>query len=128
MREFCESRQREWQNRGMVTGPFPTLEQNILSFSFLLGPGPFGRRPIGPGPLWAQARLGLGPFGPGPAWAWAYFGPRLFGPWACWAWPIWPGPVSLSGPIPKIVRVAFVHAYTYAWPYPIPMPVAYEGP
>ena len=35
-------------------------------------------RPLGPGPIWAWALLGLGgsfgqgPFGPGPIWAWAH--------------------------------------------------------
>ena len=62
----------------------------MLSFSFLLGPGPkgagtrLGPRPnpgpfgprliwararLDPGPIWAQAHLGQGPFGPRPVWA-----------------------------------------------------------
>jgi len=118
------------------TGPFPTLEQKILSFSFLLGPGPFGPGPVwaraqipghlgpgsfGPGPVWTQgpfgpgpksrAHLGPGPFGPKPIWARARLGPGLFGPR-----PVWPGIISLSGPIQKLC-VLPAYAYPYAWPY-----------
>ena len=125
------------------TGPDPAAKH--LFCSSLLGPSTFGLGhiwgraclgpgPFGPGPVWTRARLGLGPFGPRaslgpgpfgprPIWACAHLGPGPVGPR-----PIWPGPISLSGPIPKIVCVPV--------PMPIPMPgpilmptaIAYEGP
>ena len=58
------------------------------------------------GPNWA-----LGPFGPGshlgtgPVWSRVPFGPG----------PIWPGPISFSGPIPKIVCMAYAYPYPYSY-------------
>ena len=124
-------------------GPFPTLEQKILSFSFLLGPGPFGPGPVwaraqipghlgpgsfGPGPVWTQ-----GPFGLGPIWARAHLGPSPFGPGPVWAQAcLGPG---LLGPGSFPFRDQFRNC-AYCLPMPIPMPgpiaipvaIAYEGP
>ena len=110
----------------------------MLSFSFLLGPGPkgagtrLGPRP-NPGPfvprlIWARARLD-----PGPIWAWAHLGPGPFGPKPIWARAcLGPG---LFGPGSFPFRDQFRNC-AYCLPMPIPMPgpiaipvpIAYEGP
>ena len=62
----------------------------------------------------ALARLD-GVFGAGPFC-------RPIWPWPVWPWPVWPrpGPISLSGPIPKIACITYVYPYpyyVYTYPY-----------
>ena len=58
--------------------------------------------------------MGAGPFGTwpgwtGPAWSWAHLTPDPFGPW--------PGLISLSGPIPKVLCIAYAYVYANAYVY-----------